>query len=231
MMNKVTVWIKSHKGLAIGGLLGLILLYYILKRAGGSAASSGSPDLSGGGQQVQALTAAASLQNAQVNGQVEIAQLQSAVATNGIAASLQADLAKTAAQLDATNRQTNADVAKTAIEGQTMVELQQIVSNADVKKIQIEGSTYVALGAQHASTENLMIQTVGAQIKQIQEHSRHASQDYREIAPIIALETGQGYAAGPVANAAATHAVGQANAEAAAGSSIFSSLMTGLFGK
>src|SRR4051812_49455184 len=107
MMNKVTVWIKSHKGLAIGGLLGLILLYYILKRAGGSAASSGSPDLSGGGQQVQALTAAASLQNAQVNGQVEVAQLQSAVASNGIAASLQADLAKTAAQLDATNRQTN----------------------------------------------------------------------------------------------------------------------------
>jgi hypothetical protein len=230
-MGNVTAWLKSHKGIVLGGLLGVVLFYYIFKHAAAASGSAAPTDLSGGGQQVQALTAAASLQNAQVNGQVEVAQLQSSVASAQVAASLQADLAKTAAELSATNEQTAASVAITSINDSTMVELQRIVSNADVQKVAIEGRTYTALGAQHASTADLMIRTVGAQIKQIQDHSKHASQDYREIAPLIALETGQGFAAGPVADAAAKHAVGQANAEAGAASSIFSSIMNGFFGK
>lgn len=234
---------KKHWHLLAGGLVAVLVLYYILKR-GAAAASGGTGSTSlstGGGGQVQALSAAASLQNAQVNAQVEMEAYAAGVQNNQIEAALAASLAQTKAQLEATNRQTDASVAIAQISGNTAVSTQQILSTADVAKTQIEGSTIVdvahtnaaaavAVNQAKANVELAQIVDVNSQIGSLMRYSKHFSQDIKAIAPVLAIETGQGTAGAQIAgsNAQENIAKSPANTIAAASSGI-GTLLTGLF--
>lgn len=211
-MNQVLVYGKAHwKGLA-GAFFGLLVLYYLYEKLAGGSGASASSDVSGGGATIQGLSAAASLQNAQVNGQVEVAQIQGAVAAAGIQASLANSLELTRAQLEATNNQTAAGVAVALGQQATDITTQKLVSEQAVQQTAIQGATLdqlertqgqteVQIAGIQAAVSSQMIATVGKQIQTIQSYSKHASQDYKAIAPIIAIETGQGYVAPGIANA------------------------------
>jgi hypothetical protein len=243
-LNQSIVWVKEHKGIVLGGVVGLLVLYFIFKYSAQSQAantSGGTTDLSGGANAVMGLTAAASLQNAQINGAVETAQLQAGVQDNLTAATLQANLAKTAADLAAHESDNNAamviatgaqqaGVQQTAINVGGNVQIAQIQADADVNKTAIVGATIDTLGAQHAAVESQMLTMVGKQVTQIQDHSKHASQDYAAIAPIIALETGQGGAAVGTAQANAAKSVGTTQAVTSTVSTLGTGLLKGLFG-
>lgn len=208
-------WVKEHKYTVLGGLAGVLVVLYLLKHSQ-AAASSGS-DLSGGAGAVTNYDAAASLQNAQVNGQVEIAQVQAGVQYAGIQA--QSDVAKTtvAAELAAAMQKTSADAA-VALGGQgAAVEIQRIQSEQQVEQTQIVGATIETLGSQQATVKMQQNQIVAAQVAQIQAHSKHASQDYTAIAPILAIEQGQ---QGSAAATAAANAADRTAASAVKGTAI-----------
>lgn len=233
---------KKHWHLLAGGLVAVLVLYYVLKR-GAAAASGGSSAAlpSGGADQVQALSAAASLQNAQVNGQVAVAAYQAGVQNNQIEAALQANLADTAAKLEATNRQTDASVAIAQIQSNTAVSTQQILSTADVAKTQIEGSTITDVNAVNAaaavdiahtkaSIELAQVQNVNSQIGSLMRYSKHFSQDIKAIAPVLAIETGQGGAGAQIAASNTQENIAKSPASTiTAVSSGIGSLLKGLF--
>lgn len=231
---------KKHWPILVGGLVGLFVLYYLYKR--GQVAPAATTDLSGGAGAVQNLSAAASLQNAQLNAQVETAAYTANTQNNQIAAALQASLATTAAQLAATQQQTSAAEAvalggqQTSIElakvaaGQA-VDIQTLQSNENVARAQIEsdtltgiaqteGQTMVQIEQAKQATALAQISNVNEQINAMFKGSKHFSTDIRAFAPIIALETGQGYAAPQLgaANAAAVAATSPGAVISAAGS-------------
>lgn len=240
-------WLKAHKWYVAGGAVGLLILVYIIKNMQSSSAGTGagaSTDLSGGSSAVTNYDAAASLSNAQVNGQVEIAQVQAGVASQQVQAQLDATKVTTAAELAASLAKTssdtaialgseNAQVTETGIVTRGQVESQQIVTSGQVKQAQIIGDTLDTLGAQNTAVKLAQTSVVAQQVQQIQDHSKHASQDYTAIAPILAIETGQPSAVAPTADAnARSRVAGSTTAQVAiaGGTSIADSLLKGLFG-
>lgn len=207
-------WAKTHWYYIVGGVFGLIVLYELVKSlSGSSSAASSSTDLSGGASQVQDLTAAADLQNALVNGQIEQASIAGNVASDQTAASLQLGEVQTAAQLEATNNQTSAAETVALAQTKAGVQTEQIAANAAVAQTQIEGNTIDTLGAQKEAVAQSQVSAVSSQIMQVLNHSKHASQDLAAIAPVIAEETGQGSSAPGVASANTAKAVGTAAVE------------------
>lgn len=134
--------IKKHPYVFGGGLAALFLIIY-LKRHHSAAGSSA--DLSGGANQVQALSAAASLQNAQANAGVEVAQLQAGAAA-------QVALAQTAAQLEATKTTVAAQEAVALSGQQAGITSQQIAAEAEIAKTQIEAATAANISANTNAT-------------------------------------------------------------------------------
>lgn len=201
-MNTAIVWAKGHWYYIVGGLIGIFVLYELVHAlSGSSSGASQSSDVSGGAGQLQALTAAADLTNAQVNGQTTVAEYGASVQNNQTAAALQLGEVKTAAELDATNHQTQASIDIARINAQAGVSAVQIATNGQVQETAIEGQTIDTLGAQKTAVQLQQVKNVNDQIMQIEQHSKHASQDYTAFAPIIAEETGQGYTAGALAQA------------------------------
>jgi hypothetical protein len=224
-------FVKRHWRVLAYGFVGLLVLYVLYQRLKGpSSGSGGGGDISGGANQVQALSAAASLQNSQVNGQIVVAQIQGQVQQTGIAAALQASLANTAAQLAATQQQTTAAEAVGLAQTSALVSIQKLQSDQAVAQTAIEGSTYVALGAQREAVAMASLAQVKKQISNIQNFSKHAGTDYTKIAPLIALQLGQGEAAASLgASTAADSAAHSPAAVISSASGLFSGLMTGLF--
>lgn len=224
-------FVKEHWKLTAGALLGVFVLYFLLKRAStGATASSNATDLSGGASQVQALSAAASLQNATTNGQIAVAQLNSSVAAIQVKAQLQSDLAKTSAERDVALASIGGDIAKTQITTQGGVDIAQISADAGVHTAQIESATLEDLAHTAASVKIQQNKIVQDQIQQIFQHSKHASQDYTAFAPVIALELGypQAVPSTAAANAASRTSSSTANTIAAASSGV-STIFKGLF--
>lgn len=190
-------YLKSHWYYVAAGVFGLLVIYELVKSiSGAGSGGSSSGDLSGGANQVQALSAAADLTNAQINGQTTVAAYEASTQNNQIAATLQADLAKTAAELDATNHQTDASVAINSQNVQGAVAAERLVTGAQVAETAIEGQTLTTLGAQKEAVNLAITKNVATQIANIQQYSKHASTDYGAIAPVLAEETGQGSTVG-----------------------------------
>lgn len=236
-------FVKQHWHWLAAGFVGLLVLFYLSKQSG-AASSSGtsSTDLSSGSN--PSLDAAQLMAQASLNGQVETTQIQGQVASEQVAA-----------QLDATNKQTAAeaavalggqaeDLAKTQVNDQTAIGLQHIVTTGQVQQTQIEGQTLTTLGATAAQAEVAVeqsrdqvalsqIQDVNNQITTIQKYSKNAGKDYASIAPVIALETGQGGAATGIANANAKVAVSNGTpatiAAAGGAASGIGKVLSGLF--
>lgn len=235
-MNTAIVWAKGHWYYIVGGIIGIFVLYELVHAlSGSSSGASSSTDVSGGAGQLEALTASADLTNAQVNGATTVAEYQASTVNNQTAAALQLGEVQTAAELDATNHQTQASVDTARINAQAEVQAVQIATNGQVAETQIEGNTIDTLGAQHTSVEMAQVANINSQIKQIQDNSKHASQDYTAFAPIIAEESGQGSTAGPLAAANASTRVAASQTESTAIQtggdllkSISSSVLTGL---
>jgi hypothetical protein len=234
-------WLKQHWQLALGSVLGLVIILHLLRRASGGSAASSSADISGGANQVQALSAAASLQNAQVNGQVSVAEIQGAVAAKQIEAQVQSTAITTGAQLQLGLAQTQAQVVENAQNTSAAVSIQKIQTAADVTKTQIEGTTLEQLAKTAGQTQVAVqqaknqvalaqITSVDKQVSNIMTYSKHASQDYTAFAPIAAVELGQ-----PSAAAAAAAANAQSRVASSTGATIssiaggVSSILTSLF--
>ncbi len=242
---------KQHWRAIGGSIVGLLVLYFLYEELSRQSAPAGTTatDLSGTANAVQSLSAAASLQNAQLNAQVETASYSANVANNQTAAQLQASLADTAAKLAATQQSTSAGLAVSLDQDATALSIQKVISDQAVSQTAIQGQTLVDLGqtagqtqvqlAQvQAQVEQAQLSTVAKQIKNVQDYSKHAASDYSALAPVIAIETGQGYAAGQLASAntaqkianspgATVAGVGAGVGSAAKG---IGSLLTGLFG-
>jgi hypothetical protein len=233
-------WLKEHWYYVAAALVGVFVLYELVTSMGGSSSSSAaSPDVSGTANALQTYSAANDLQEAQVNGQVEVASYQADVANNQTAAALQLGEVQTAAELDATNTKTNAGVETTRINDQTALgvngqnvsgaeQIQQTVSDAAVAQTQIEGNTIEALGAQKEAVNLAITRNVGQQISNIQEYSKNAGKDYGAIAPVLAEETGQGGSVGaakPVTSNAPSATAQAVNA----GATGISAILAGLF--
>lgn len=157
--------IKKHPYAVGGTLLAVFVIAYLYVRSKSTASTAATSDLSQGSSQLQSLTSAAQLANAQSNAQQTIAEVQGNVMNTQTAAQLQSDLAKTAAELQLGTLQTQASVATTLGGQQTAVELQQITSAADVQKTQIQGDAYTAMNAANDSVNLALIE---AQSKQVQ---------------------------------------------------------------
>lgn len=198
--------VKHHWKAIVGGLFGVLVLFFLLSKlkSGSSASSTGSTSAEG---QVLQYASAASLTNAQFNAQEVTAQLQASVATQGIAAGLQSDLAKTAAQLAATQQQTTAATAVALDTNRTAISLQTIKSEADLNKTAIEGQVVENLATQASAVKMQSLQVVQKQVNTILKYSKHTQADLQKFAPIIALETGQGSAASSIASTNAQVAV------------------------
>jgi hypothetical protein len=224
-------FVKRHWRVLAYGIVGLLVLYVLYERLKAPSSQSGvAGDISGGANQVQAISAAADLQNSQVNGQIVVAQIQGQVQQVGIAAALQASLANTAAQLAATQGQTTAAEAVGLAQTSALVSIQKLQSDAAVAQTAIEGATIATLGAQRENVALHSLEIVKKQVSNIQNFSKHAGTDYTKIAPLIALELGQGDAAASLgASAAADSAAHSPAAIVSSASGIFSGLMTGLF--
>lgn len=258
-MNELKVWLKTHWLYVAGGIVGFFLLYYIYKSyvssSSSSAASSNATDLSGGANQVLALSSAASLQNAQINGAIESTQLQANVANNQTAAALQATEVTTAAQLAATQGTTAANEAVALGAQQTQLgivqaqvggaeNIQQTLSNQAIKQTQIQGSTYegiantesaTELGLAHiqAGVELSQLSDVNKQVANLATYSKHFGTDIQSLAPTLALELGASSAAPGLEAGKAAGNVAASNTATAgvlAGGSLLSSISKGLFG-
>lgn len=198
-----TEWLKTHWYYIAGGLVGLFVLYEVISSlSGGSSSTASSPtDISGGANQLAALTASADLTNAQVNGQITTASYAADVANNQTAAALQLGEVQTAAQLDATNHQTNAAVDVALGTAADAVQVQSIVTSGQVQQTQIEGATLEHLATTAASVPLAQINAVSKQVDNLMTYSKHFGTDIQAFAPVIAEETGQGSSAGSVKKA------------------------------
>jgi hypothetical protein len=241
-----------------GGIIGLFVVYELVKSAGASS-SSASTDTSGfvgaSGGPVNQLQASADIAASGNNAQIQTANFQAQVSDNAIAAELALgqtqsaehlaeSLATTSASRDVALAQTQADVQKTALTTQGAVDVQSIITGGQVEQTQIEGQTLVDISGQQTALQSHMIDVVGSQIAQIQAHSKHASQDYTAIAPILAIETGQQGAAAATAQAnaesrvagsgvaatAITSGAGVINQLTKTSGTVFQSIAKGLFG-
>jgi hypothetical protein len=212
-----TEWLKKHWYYLAGGLLGLIVLIDLLSSSSGSASSSGA-DVSGGAGQLAATDAAANLEDAQVNGQVEAASYQANVANNQTAAALQLGEVQTAAELDATNQQTTSTQAVDIALGTDSVEANAAVVNGQVAENNTDASALEKLAVTATVVPLAQLAAVAKQVNVIQTSSKDAGKDYAAFAPIIAEETGQGGSATGLAQAnTADTAVGPAETAAIAG--------------
>jgi hypothetical protein len=224
-------FVKRNWYYFVGGFVGLFVVYELIKAAGSSSGSdntdtSGFVNASGG--PVNQLQASADIAASGNNAAIQTANYHAQVSDNAIAAELalgqtQAatqlaeSLATTSATRDVALAQTTADVQKTALVTQGAVDIQSIITGGEVKQTQIEGKTLTDISAQHIALQTHMLDIVGSQIAQIQAHSKHASQDYTAIAPILAIETGQQSAA---AATAAANAADRTAASAVKGTAI-----------
>jgi hypothetical protein len=227
-----------------GAIIGIVILYELAKRAGGS--SSASSDTASGfvgasGQPISSLQAGADVAASNNNAQIAVAQIQGQVASNGIIAAQNASEAQTAAQLQLGLAQTaaaetlgltvtNNDVQKTALAVQGAVDIQSIQSDAAVKQTAIEGGVITKVASLQAGVQQAQVNAVAKQISTIQSFSKHASQDYSTIAPIIALELGQGDAAPGIASAVAGASASKTASISGAIASFGGTLLKGLFG-
>lgn len=249
MQSLDTAWLKAHWYYVAASVLGVIVLYELLHNMGAAPTSSGAApvDLSGGASQLAGLSAQADLVSAQYNAQVSTAQIQGNVADMQAATALQLGLADTAAKLDAQNRVTDASVAiatlnteaGVTINGQNVTgateinkqnvagaeQIQSTVTAGQVKQTQIEGDTLQGLAKTAVSVPLAQIAAVNSQIQNIQTYSKHASQDYGAIAPVLAEETGQGATVGAAKPTKSTTAQ---NISAVSGG--ISTVLSGLFG-
>lgn len=218
---------KKHWPILTGGIVGLLLLFYLLRHK--SASASSSTDISGGAGQVQAISAAADLQNSQANSNITMAAYQAGVANNGIAAGLQSDLAKTAAQLAAAQTATASKTVVALDTNKTAVELQKVMADATVKQTTIQGQTLVALGSQAAYIKQRQQDYVNNQVMNIMTHSKHFSTDIQNFTPTILAETGQGTSAVGVADANTRRAAATSPAATISAASGIASMLAGLF--
>lgn len=237
-MNVQIVEVAKRHWVAIaGGLVGLFVLYYLAKQL---SAGGGGSDLSGGAATVTGLSAAASLQNAQLNAQTANASLQASVAQNGIQAQLQSDLAKTAAELAAQQQATAATTAVSLGAQSTAVSIQQIQSDQAIKETAIKGQTYeditatqaqsqVLINASHDALLKTSIEGIQSQIADVLSKGNRQT-TLTALSPIIAAELGEQAASAAASQGNATvqsvHSpAGLLNGVAEAGSAI----LTGLF--
>lgn len=240
-MQQTIEYAKKHWPLIVGGVFGLLVIYYLYKSFSASSSTASSTSL-GSSNQLQTATATADLQNAQLNAQMTIAGYSADVANNQTAANLQASLVQTAAQLSATQQQTSATEAVDISGQQAAVSIQQIQSDQAVKQTTIEGTTLLGLADTAGQTavavqqaKNVVdlaqIQDVNAQIGTLMKYSKHFGTDIQKIAPVIALETGQGGAAPSLADSNAKQGVASSTgATVSAVSSGIGAILSGLFG-
>lgn len=159
--------VKKHPAIVAGSAIAVFLLVYLYERsksAGGSAAPSS--DLSGGANQVQALSAAADLTNAQTNAQVEVAAYKAGVQNNQVAAQLQSDLAKTAAELAATNKQTSAAEAVALAGTAAGVTVAEINAQSAIIQDQIKAGVIEKLSSNSVQLAKVYTSVPLAQIKE-----------------------------------------------------------------
>lgn len=231
-------YVKKHWPLIAGALFGVLVLYYLLENLKGGTASTQPASTTDAS--TAALQSANDLQNAQLNAQIVTAQLQSNVADTQVAAQLQANLAQTAGEVAVAQQQTSANEAVSLDQDQTAISLQSIQSQQAVDQTSIEGST----AAQIANTEaGAQVDIAGlqtqaalqsqeniiAQISAVGANSKHASTDYQALAPIIALETGQGQAASQIGTANANSNAATTVAKTSAISEGITSVLGALF--
>lgn len=224
-------WLKQHWYYVAAAIVGILVLYEIAKSASGASSSGATTDLSGGGQQLQALTSAAAIQDAQTNATTTVAAYQAGVQNNAIVLGAQVAEVQTAAQLDATNRQTQANENIQLGLGADAVAAQRLVTQGQVQQTQIEGATIDTLGAQSTSVKLAQVNNVGKQISDLMTYSKHFGTDIGKLTPALLAETGQGSSA-PGVQAAVS---GQANAAStpnviAATSNGLGKILAGLFG-
>lgn len=198
----------------------------------------------------------AAIETSQINGAVEDNQIAASLQSTAIttAAQLNAENAKTASDTaialagyssaDAIAK-INAGVAVTT-NGQDVqgaVDTQSLKTNQAIKTAQIEGSTLQNLADTSAATtlavtesnnavKQSEITDVNSQIGTLLQSSKHFGSDIQAIAPVFAIETGQGNDAGSLAASNAQTATAKAGATASevkTGGSLLSSVLGGLF--
>ena len=156
---------KKHPYAVGGTLLAVFAIAYLYVRSKKSTASaSTTSDLSYGSSQLQSLTSAAQLANAQANAQQSIAEVQGNVMNQQTSAQLQSDLTKTAAELQLGLAQTTATQAIAASQAGAAVQIQQLQSDAQVAVTQIEGNTYDFLASKSAATQQAQIAVQQSQV-------------------------------------------------------------------
>lgn len=248
-MHFDTEFLKRNWYYFAAAIVGVIVIYELAKAAGGSASSSAAgSDTTGfvnaSGGPVSQLQAGADIAASNNNAQIQTANFGAQVADNQIAAQLTLGQTQTAAQLaeslattaasrDVAIHLSNNDVQKTALQVQGAVDVQSIVTGGQVQQTAIVGRTLDTLAATQADVQKTMIATVGSQITQIQDHSKHASQDYTAFAPIAAIELGEQGAASSTAAANSKSRTAGSAVESTAittGGGIINSFVKGLLG-
>src|SRR5258708_2753916 len=186
-------YVKAHWYYFVPAFFGVFVVYELLKKM--QAGSASPTDVSGGGHQLAALQASADLQNAQLFASTTHDEYAASVANTQTAAALKATEVTTAAQLDATLHQTEAarEIGLAQVSG--VVEAQRIITGGQVAEVNSQVAGAVRISQDANALKLSQSKLVADQITQIQQHSKHASQDYTAFAPIVALETGQGGAA------------------------------------
>lgn len=160
--------LKRHPYAIGGGALAVFLLVYLYERSRSGSAPASTSDLSGGGNQVQALSAAADLTNAQTNAQVEVAAYQAGVASKQVDAQLQTGLATTAAELQASEAQTTANENVALGSQAAAVTIAELQAEAAIEKTRLESSTVLGLAADSVTMEKVAASIPLAQIKEQQ---------------------------------------------------------------
>lgn len=224
-------WLKSHWYYVAGALIGLFVVYEILKSAGASASgTTAATDLSGGGQQIQALTSAAAIQDAQTNAQTTVAAYAASVQSNQIAATLQLGEVQTAAELAATQQKTQAAEDVSIHTSDNQVATQAIITQGQVLQTQIEGQTIDTLGAQSTSVKLAQVAAVKEQVDNLARYSKHFGTDIGKLTPALLAETGQGSSAPGVQAAVSGQAIAVGTpAVISASTSLGSKILQGLF--
>jgi hypothetical protein len=140
-------WIKEHKGIVAGVVLGAILLIYIAKRSGGTSASSG---------------VAGALQ-AQQAGQLQMAQLNAQLSAQGnqTQAQLEAEQISTNAQQQSTQDQSAEQIALYGLQGHlyedqlnAQVSEQQSLLPLEEKILSVNPSSLYGHTAEQQTLEN-----------------------------------------------------------------------------
>lgn len=167
MFDKIKNFAVSHWEVLAAGFVGIIVLYYLVEQLGGASAGAAPAEASGdatsgsSADQVQSLSAAADLTNAQVNGQVEVAAYTAQSQDEQVDAALQASLAQTAATA-ATAQQTNSTEAAVALgEASDAVSIQTIQSQQaeTVNEQNVQGAVDVASDADTAAVNVQKLQS------------------------------------------------------------------------